>query len=262
MIWAFTGKTGSGKTYQMVKLAYKEWRAGRDIYSNTVLNFRKYDRPKILEFFRLKKRRRGRIIYFEEITEILEARDGLIIFDEAAALFDARSWESLPREFSQKLRQHRKHSLDLYCTTQNLGTIDINYRRLVQRWFHCSDRFKWGEVRIKFGIFAREEKDIDKIYNTVDDLAVPSIGRSHFIVWYWSIPLYDTLYDVGFRRFRSEIIWEFNELGKVKNQMYLICPKELSTSNALRALQSYRSLLTPRESRYSRTSSSRYATKN
>jgi len=260
MIWAFTGKTGSGKTYRMVKAAYKEWRKGRDIYSNTVLNFKAYDRyPRLREIFKRKANRvRGRIIYFEDITEILEVRDGLIIFDEAAALFDARNWEALPREFSQKLRQHRKHSLDLYCTTQNMGTIDINYRRLVQRWLHCTNRIKWGEGRVKIGLFKIEEKDVDRLYNTVDDLMCPSLGQSHFLIHYWSRPLYDTLYDIGFRRFRSELVWlgsndpQSRKFSLAKS-LWLIAPKDMNTQSAFRVMQSYRSLLDPSRSRTSRT---------
>lgn len=261
MIWAFTGKTGSGKTYQMVKAAYQDWRRGRDIYSNTVLNFEQYDRyPTWREALRFRKRAdriRGRITYFEDITEILECRDGLIIFDEAAALFDARNWEALPREFSQKLRQHRKHSLDLYCTTQNMGTIDINYRRLVQRWLHCTNLFKWGEGRVKIGIFKVEEKDVDRLYNTVDDLLCPSLDQSVFFIHYWSRALYDTLYDIGFRRFRSELVWLGSNANPQKfelsRSLWLVVPKDMSTPNAFKVMQSYRSLLDPSRSARSRT---------
>jgi len=167
MIHAYTGKTGSGKTYQMIKDVFPHWLAGKDVYSNTYLLFEKYggkagtniiEHPnnfsygerlaeKIFKLYHaIRKKphnpkRRGRIIYFEDITELLEAREGIIIMDEGQSLLEARNWENLPAEFSNKLRQHRKHNLDLYTTTQNLGTIDINLRRLVQRWIHCTDVF-------------------------------------------------------------------------------------------------------------------------
>ena len=178
MIYAFTGKTGSGKTFRMVKYAYKEWLHGSDVYSNTVLLFETARLPIWWKFKKLfKKPQRGRITYFEDITEILEARNGVILFDEAQVLFNARSWESLPKEFQYKLQQHRKHRLDLYCTTQNMGAIDITYRRLVQFWYHHESAFQLRENPVWFGFFRANMKDVDLLYNTVDDLKVDDIKK-------------------------------------------------------------------------------------
>lgn len=124
MITAFTGKTGSGKTFNMIKIAFSEWKRGVNIYSNTYLHFEKY---------RHKYDNAGKIVYFENIRDIIDARDAIVLFDEAQVLFNARQWESLPEEFQYKLQQSRKHKIDLFCTTQNLGTIDITYRRLIHQ---------------------------------------------------------------------------------------------------------------------------------
>jgi len=39
MIYAYTGKTGSGKTFNMARDAYKRWRRGEDLYTNTYFTF-------------------------------------------------------------------------------------------------------------------------------------------------------------------------------------------------------------------------------
>lgn len=285
MIYVFTGKTGSGKTYQMTKEVYERWLNGENIYSNTILLFQEYggiagsniyDNPenftrfeRISFFVRstLSKifktncyvDRRGTINYFEEITEILEIRDGVIMIDEGQSLFDARNWESMPEEFSNKLRQHRKHSLDLYVTTQNLGTIDINYRRLVQIWKHCSDRFALFGIRNPslLTFHTVETKDIDKLYNNVDDLLVPTLYTESFIISkYLNRVLYDTLFDIGFKRFKIHWIQED------KNYICLIMPKKWSLSHARQHILQSKFYLDLNKSRTSRISSKSFVTRS
>lgn len=242
MIIAYTGKTGSGKTYLMIKEAFKEWLNGRNIYSNTILDFDghitgKRKRGKLDKIKFWKERQVGKIHYFENITEILDIRDGLILFDEAQVLFNARQWESLPEEFQYKLQQHRKHQIDLYCTTQNMGTIDITYRRLVHAWFHCRNIIQVGSSpRILLGLFKREIKDIDHLYNTVDDLVVPTLKTNFFTINFFSQSLYDTMYDIGFRKFQT--IWLSNQ----KSKYYLIIPKKMTIKQALMEIKMMKSL--------------------
>lgn len=273
MIYAYTGKTGSGKTFNMVRHAYAAWKAGNDIYTNTFLNFGQYggtpgvsiiENP---EYFSAVERalnwmsfqwhlfwktdflpaQRGRIIYFEDISEILDATDGLILFDEAQVLFNARQWESLPPEFQYKLQQHRKHHLDLICTTQNMGTIDITYRRLVHTWVHHETIFTLGNF---FGWYRRKFKDVDMLYNSVDDLKVDDVKIQWFFIGFWSRRLYDTLFDVGYKRIKK--IWLYSKTTG-KNKLYLI-PKELSFKSALSAMSTLQSALGLKKSIYSKES--------
>lgn len=253
MIHVYTGKTGSGKSFNMVKDVFPFWYSGVDIYSNTKLLFENFggtagsnikDNPenftineKIIEWLRkqyckIKKieyipKRRGGIQYFEDITEVLEAHDAIILIDEGQALLDSRNWESLPMEFSNKLRQHRKHYLDLYITTQNMGTVDINLRRLVQRWIHCKDRFALFGIRNPslFSVHTAELKDIDELYNSVDDLVVSSLKTSIFIIHKFKKRFYDTLYDIGFTTLQS--IW----IEKNNQRIGLIIPKKMTMSS-------------------------------
>lgn len=261
MIYAFTGKTGSGKTFNMVKHAYKYWKSGVDVYSNTVLNFSDrldgynmftypqgfsyfekgffYIRLFILRFFKrvATPATRGKIIYFEDISEILEARNGLILFDEAQVLFNARNWESLPNEFQYKLQQHRKHRLDLFCTTQNIKLIDVNYRRLVQFWLHHEPVFQIGGSRLLLGLFRIRYKDIDMLWESVDELKVDDVKVKFLFIHKFSRALYDTLYDIGFKRFKTIWLTNYNELTNESKNEYLIIPKEMSLSDAQKVIR-------------------------
>jgi hypothetical protein len=255
MIYLYTGKTGSGKTFQMIRDVYPQWKKGRDIYSNTKLLFEEFggksdtniiehpenftrrehlwDNIKFVVVSKLFKKdfwpkRHGKIIYFDDITELLEVRDGIIVMDEAQNLLDSRNWESLPAEFSNKLRQHRKHNLDLYATTQNMGTIDINMRRLVQRWKHSKDIFAlfWLRNPSLVTVHIVETKDIDELYNKVDDLLVSNLKVGWFIIHRFKRRLYDTLYDIGFNYYKT--LW----IQKNKKKMALIIPKKMTLNHA------------------------------
>lgn len=228
MITAFTGKTGSGKTNLMVREAFKAWKMGTNIYSNTYLDFEKYKK---------KNKEYGKIVYFENIRDIIDAHDALVLFDEAQVLFNARLWESLPEEFQYKLQQSRKHKLDLYCTTQNLGTIDITYRRLIHQWIHCKNRFQIGSSpRILFGFFNQELKDIDSLYNNVDDLMVPTVGNKAFFIHYFSKVLYDTMYDIGFEKYKTICV------RSGKRVLTFIIPKKLKLSQAVMTIKMMQTL--------------------
>lgn len=255
MIYLYTGKTGSGKTFQMVNDVYRQWYKGHDIYSNTKLFFEKFggkagkdcvENPNDFTFYekyvinigfkwlckrfnwRFRTPRRGRITYFDDITELIEVQDGVICMDEAQNLLDARNWENLPLEFSNKLRQHRKHNLDLYATTQNMGTIDINMRRLVQKWVHSKDIFAlfWIRNPSLLTLHKAELKDIDELYNSVDDLQVSTLRSKFFLIHKLRKRKYDTLYDIGFKAYK--IVW----LEENKKKMCLIIPKHWTLSNA------------------------------
>lgn len=280
MIYAFTGKTGSGKTFRMVHYAYKQWLKGANIYSNTVLLFDGiggkggYDITKNPEKFTLfekfayslrsntskvlkracRARKRGRIQHFENISEILTAKNAIILFDEAQVLFNAHYWEKLPPEFQYKLQQHRKHNLHLFCTTQNMATIDISYRRLVQYWFYYRERFAFLGFRNPslFTVHTEEMKDIDSLYNQVDDLKVPTVHIKTFFIHKFKKRLYDTMYDVGFRRFKTLWVSSYSPTEKSTTSRWLIIPKEMSLQAGLRASMSLESASLPHKSRGSR----------
>lgn len=237
----------------MVRAAYEAWRQGTDIYSNTVLFFDNYAHKTILrrlyELLRPKNKTRfGKIVYFQEISEILHVHDGLILFDEGQVLFNARNWESLPDDFQYKLQQHRKHNLSLLVTTQNLRTIDITYRRLIHQWIHCERLFSLGrDPRLVISFNRKNFKDIDQIYNDVDDLKVETLASRWFLIHFFSKRLYDTMYDIGFRRFRTLWLSHFDENLKIK-ETWMILPKKMSLKDGLRELSSSKLALNPKRS--------------
>lgn len=262
MIYAWTGKTGSSKTFRMVRAAYPRWLRGETIYSNTKLFFEATKVQRVFDFLwslgprlvflALRKAyvppKRGKIIYFEDISEILDAYNGTILFDEAQVLFSSRQWESLPMEFQYKLQQHRKHELDLFCTTQNMAAIDITYRRLVHVWIHCERFMAIGENPVWLGIFREKHKDVDYLYNSVDDLATPekeTIFKNpkikYFIIWRFSRRLYDTMYDIGFRRFK--VLWMMTKQSTSHlKATWMIIPKNVQLSSVPRALSLLKTL--------------------
>jgi len=283
MINAITGKTGSGKTFLMVKLVYKRWLNGEDIYSNTYLSFpnqidgRRFtieERPDAFSFFEhflwwitrkvffvfswgkikpMNMPQRGKVVYFTDINEIMEIKDGVILFDEAQVLFNARNWEALPYEFQYKLQQSRKHNLELFCTAQNLGTIDITYRRLIHNWLHCDRGFTIGNDPVLFGFFKILVKDIDMLYNNVDDLKVPALAEKTFIIHRWKRRLYDTYYDIGFKPLKTICLTHYNQKIKKLNLKLMIIPKRLSLKDALRLKSTIASQLGLNKSKSYRT---------
>lgn len=238
MIFVYTGKTGSGKTWKMVHDAYKEWKRGVDIYSNIPLFFkdRKYKIDRV-----------GEIHYYESIIELLDVSDGIILMDEAQVLMNARNWENLPYEFQWKLQQHRKHKLDLFATTQNMGTIDIAMRRLVQQWKHCYPVFwimhEW------------HEKDIDELYNSVDDLKVTTVRSGYYLTHpLWKPALYDTYFDLGFKRFKRVCLKFWDEkIRRMKKKLYII-PRNMTLKDAQKQISLLEFTLNPKTKTNSRRS--------
>lgn len=246
MIYAYTGKTGSGKTWHMVHDAYEDWKAGIDIYSNTILYFEHFEPSrleKLVSFITRRPIRRGRIFYFSDINEILEVNDGTVLFDEGQVLFNARLWESLPDEFQYKLQQHRKHKLDLRTTAQNMGTIDIMYRRLVQVWYHHEPIFVFGNHLI--ALYRYFDKDIDMLYNNIDDLKVDNLSRSFFFISRFRRVLYDTLYDIGFKRLKTIWLTFYDLKSKQHQEKVIITMKKWDLKTVRSAMYTFKLGLKP-----------------
>jgi len=180
---------------------------------------------------------------------LIEINNAVIITDEAQNLLDAYNWENTPPELRNKLRAHRHDNLDLYASTQNVGTIDINMRRLVQRWSHCKDifAFLWFRNPSLLTLHIREYKDIDQLTNKVDDLLVDTVKTEYFFIHYFSRRIYDTLYDIGFKHFK--ILW----IQEKKEKVCLIIPNSWTLSNARTQLLLYRFFLSPNKSSLSRS---------
>lgn len=258
MIVLYVGKNGTGKSFCMHKRLYRLWTKGYDTYSRTKLLFRKHKRimmrnPEGKKYFEYEldpkykdKKSSGKIAYFQSLADVVEITFGNVVMDEAQVEINSRNWENLPDEFQYKLQQHRKHSINLFATTQNIKRVDVVFRELVQELINCKCIFQIGQSpRIIFGLFIWQKKDVDEWIDGMDIKDLPTLKWRPYFIHYWSKPLYDTMYDIGFKKFKCLIVSEYNREMKNKRK-YLIIPKKMSLTSALRDIRSYRSLSDPR----------------
>lgn len=286
MIYAFTGLGGSSKTYNMVKWARWYWKQGINIYSNTKLLYSKYgideerkgtniiDHPKDFSYFerlveklssvvlsnaRKNKRgikSRGKIIYFDTVEEIQNAKDGIVLFDEGQVLFNSGAWKEISDEFKYKVSQERKHDLDFFTTTRRFRSILIDYRQEVHRWFHCEEllAIKYGKKnkkKILIGLFSVSEKDMEAIDENLPDKQNPSIKRKFLFIHRWSKRLYDTKYDIGFKPIKLIRTNVFDDYKKIWKKSYLIIPRNKTLKDALNAISMMSRTLSPMRSKTS-----------
>lgn len=77
----------------------------------------------------------GPIYYLRDVADLLAARDGIVLIDEANLFFPSRLWRQIPTELLDKLSQVRKDDLELWFSTQNAKRVDTVLRDLVSRHF-------------------------------------------------------------------------------------------------------------------------------
>lgn len=238
MIFLFDGKNGSLKSYHMVLRALKYYIKGITIYSNIKLNFNELH-PVIVFLYRLKyrsfKNKLGQIIYFQDIYEIFHAKNCLIIFDEGQALFSSRSFEQMPRRFVNKLQQQRKDKIDFFTTTPNISRVLIDYRGLVQVWYHHTKIFALRDDPVWLGLYRVDRMDTDFLTETTNNHTQVPVEKSRFF-WLHRFKkrLYDTNAKVAFNNYK--IIW-LSSKNKLK-QKVLIIPVEMTIQQALRSITS------------------------
>lgn len=201
MIVVITGLTGSGKTWFMTRLMLKDWRNGSKIYANFPLSFPNTDD----------------ITRWHNLDELYNLNGGVIAIDEGQKLFDARRWSSLPVSFAEKIAQHRKHLLDIYTTTQDIGHIDVRIRSNIHELYNCQSVFRWPKNdRVKPVLqMIRITKKRRQVSGDNDRIVWNVVGRKvHFISRYFTKQLYDTYGDIGFEQFICRL--------KLKNEKWLL----------------------------------------
>lgn len=120
MINIITGRPGSGKTYILTRIALDHLKAGRDVYSNYFIKWEG-----------------NNLHYWDNHSELVGIRSGVIIMDEAQVYFNSRKWEALDERLQYKLQQHRKDGLDIWGTVQHESRLDVVMRELVGRFYRC-----------------------------------------------------------------------------------------------------------------------------
>ncbi len=126
MITLIEGQTGAGKTFLSVKLLYKAWKKGENIYSNHQLNFDNNDRIK----------------RWHNLDELYSLKNGIIFIDDAVKLLDAHRWHSLPSSFKEKIAGHRHDNLDIITNIQDFYQINVDIRRNVHRLITVKSIFR------------------------------------------------------------------------------------------------------------------------
>lgn len=198
MITVITGLTGSGKTWFMTRLMLKDWKAGAEVYTNFPLLFPNENEG---------------VHRWHNLDELWSLNNGIICIDEGQKLFDARRWGSLPVSFAEKIAQHRKHLLDIYTTTQDIGHIDLRIRSNVHELYSCQSIFRFPKNdRVK--PFLQLIKIIKKkrVVNSDDRLRFEKVSQKYFFISrFFTKTLYDTYGDIGFNRFLCKIKREKNK---------------------------------------------------
>ena len=193
MITLVTGLTGSGKTWFMTRVIHRQWQQGAKVFTNFPLNFDENNVD---------------IQRWHNLDELYHLTQGIIAIDEAQKLLDARRWQSLPISFMEKIAQHRKHGIDIYATTQDLGHIDARLRSNIHELFNAQSMFRWPKNdRVKpilQMIKITRKKRI--VTADTDRLMWQKVSHKwHFISRYWTKELYNTYGDIGFERYICKV---------------------------------------------------------
>lgn len=151
MINLITGLPGAGKTLFLAKLVRQFLKDGVEVWSYEECRF-KDDRVK----------------YFKNINEIKRIKNAVIILDEVQIWFDSHGWQKLDQRIRFALQQHRHKGLDLWGTTQEIGFVDITYRKIIQKYYEIHKVFgtniKNGKKpKIPWGLYAVREMDKSEV---------------------------------------------------------------------------------------------------
>jgi len=121
MIYAMTGKPGSGKSYTAVRMVKNLLAKGIDVYANVVIDERIF-------WQKQKPKKSGNLYYWRSLQQFRYIENGVVIIDEAASYFEARNWVRFSIEDRIKFQQHRKQRLDIYLIAQSFGRIESSVR--------------------------------------------------------------------------------------------------------------------------------------
>jgi hypothetical protein len=136
MIILYLGARGKGKTLTMVKDGYKFYQNGYDVYRNFSCTFGKYmDNEEIIS-----------------LNKLSEIKNAVLLIDEIQIFFDSRrSNRNQNLHFSNFIQQIRKRNINILCTTQYAGTVDLRLKQHLDyiAYPKYEDKFKVCEVLYK-----------------------------------------------------------------------------------------------------------------
>lgn len=167
MIFAMTGRMGTGKSYSAVYLYLVEAILhGSDCFINFHLNEEEFSKYILSQKLNVPIEFLGQVWYWSEFEDLRYIVGGNIIIDEAQNYFDAHDFKSLPAWFRQKCSNNRKEKFsigtkvvktNIIAITQDLGRLDKNFRRYCYQVIKVKKLFKW--FFLFYFDFMENEKD-------------------------------------------------------------------------------------------------------
>lgn len=198
MIYLFTGKPRSGKTYNMVQWGYRLLIKNTDMWLWV-------NRPlgQTLKFGEEIAKRSCMFDELSELNEIIEKMEKmkikkvLIMIDEGQAYINARKWDTLSEEIQYLMQTHGHYGIDIMITSQHESRIDITVRQLTNYLY------KYKKIKIgKWVIMGQTELDTDNM----DASEKKKIGWTKIIIHTpWDQSLYDTHAKIVFPKKKNRI---------------------------------------------------------
>lgn len=142
MIFINIGLPGSGKTLDLTAQLIKNFKLGKDIFTNYFINTKALKIPRF--------RTVGNFYYFEDIESFKHMENGIVGIDEVQQYFNSREWSKLQKHDQLKFQQHRKDGIDIIGTVQHPDRVDTVIREISNYYieFHKLS-FKYFLPKIK-----------------------------------------------------------------------------------------------------------------
>lgn len=134
---AISGIESSGKSLYLIKILSKiavrnsKWQKITCVDRPILTNFPLTDSYKEWIFSLGVK-----LIYWENIDDLLQYENCDVFIDELGNYFDARNWENLSLNARKWLSQGAKRGIEIYGACQDFAQVDKAFRRLVNNLIH------------------------------------------------------------------------------------------------------------------------------
>lgn len=195
MITIYTGKPGSGKSYNLTRLTKKFLEDGNDVFCNFKIDEKKLNLKPKKQIFRTPKIV-GTLYHWKRLEEFRKISNAIIIMDEAQTYFNARRWAKMTEEDEIKFQQHRKQGIDIHGAVQNLSRCDTVIRELagyvyemkkIGRLFiakrYVPEEIKSTKKESTYNEYFWFDKNVAKAYDTSEliNCQVESDAKKNFI---------------------------------------------------------------------------------
>lgn len=134
---AISGIESSGKSLYMMMVLSRivkrnaKWFKKTQVVRPILLNF-----PLSVEYTKWCEDLGIKILYWENIDDLIQHENCDIFIDELGNYFDARNWENLSLNARKWLTQGAKRGIEIYGACQDFAQVDKAFRRLVNHLIH------------------------------------------------------------------------------------------------------------------------------